>query len=54
MDEGLTNKVPKFDDHMKITGRVTSTTEKVQLQSDQDRLVKWSQKWKMIFNMDKC
>ncbi len=54
MDEGLTCKISKFADDTKITGRVTTTVEKTLLQSDLDRLVKWSDKWQMAYNMNKC
>ncbi len=54
MDEGLTCKISKFADDTKITGRVTTTTEKAQLQSDLDRLVTWSNKWQMAYNVNKC
>ena len=54
IDEGLTCKISKFADDTKITGRVTSRAEKLQLQSDLDQLVNWSNKWQMKFNLDKC
>ncbi len=54
MDEGLTCKISKFPDDTKITGRVTTTIEKALLQSDLDRLVNWSKKWQMTYNIDKC
>ena len=54
MDEGLTCKISKFADDTKITGRVTSADEKALLQSDLDRLVNWSKKWQMTYNIDKC
>ena len=54
MDEGLTCKISKFADDTKITGKVTSADEKALLQSDLDRLVNWSKKWQMTYNIDKC
>ena len=54
MDEGLTCKISKFADDTKITGRVTYADEKALLQSDLDRLVNWSTKWQMTYNIDKC
>ena len=39
---------------MKITGGVTTTTEKLQLQSNIKILVSLSEKWQRIFNVDKC
>ena len=54
IDEGLNCKISKFADDTKITGRVTTASERLQLQSDLDRLVNWSSKWQMKFNLDKC
>lgn len=55
MDEGLKCKVSTFSDDSKTTGRVhtitlkTNKQQKKQLQSDDDRLVYWSNKWQMEF-----
>ena len=49
----LTCNISKFADDMKITGRITTSTNKIQLQSDLDILVRW-QKKDMKFNVDKC
>ena len=54
IDEGLTCKISKFADDTKITGRVTTTAEKALLQSDLVRLVNWSKKWQMSYNVNKC
>ncbi len=54
MDEGLTCKISKFADNTIISRRVTTTAEKVLLQSDLDRLVNWSEKCQMTYNIDKC
>ncbi len=53
MDEGLICKISKFADDTEVTGRVTSTPKKVLFQSDLNRLVNWSKKWLMIYNIDK-
>lgn len=42
IDEGLTCKIIKFADDTKISGRVTTSTEERQSQSDVERLVNWS------------
>ena len=54
IDDGLICKISKFADDTKITGRVTTTAEKSLLQTDLDRLVNWSNKWQMTFNLNKC
>ena len=54
IDEGLACKLSKFADDTKIMNKVITTADKMQLQSDLDRLVTWSDKWLMKFNVDKC
>ena len=34
--------------------KVNTDGDKQDLQSDLDRLVKWSEKWQMLFNFGKC
>ena len=34
--------------------KVTNDTDKQSLQDDLDKLVKWSEKWQMLFNFWKC
>ena len=54
IDEGLTCEISKFADDTKITTRVTTTADKLQLQSNLDILVSWSNKWQIKFNVDIC
>ena len=54
IDEGLTSKISKFADDTKITSRVTTSVEKLNLQTDLDHLMSWAEKWQMQFNVDKC
>ena len=53
INEGLTYKIWKFADDTKITSKITITTDKLQFQSNLDT-VSWSEKWQIIFNVDKC
>ena len=54
LEEGVTGKILKFADD---TNRFTKTKEigdTKKLQDDIDTLVKWSEKWQMLFNSGKC
>ena len=44
----------KFADDTKVFRKVTNDTDKQSLQDDLDKLVKWSEKWQMLFNFGKC
>ena len=54
MKASLTCKISESADNMKITSRVITTAEKIELQSNVDILVSWSEKWQMKFIVDKC
>ncbi len=54
IDDGITCKISKFADDTKITSKVTSSIDKRKLQLNFDRLVNWTEKWQMKFNVDKC
>ena len=45
-------KISKFADDTKITGRVTTTTEKIRIQSMLYSLVSWPEKWQMVSNVE--
>ena len=47
------SKVLKFADDTKVFRKVTNDTDKQSLQDDLDKLVKWSEKWQMLFNFGK-
>ena len=44
----------KFADDTKLFRKVNTDGYKQHLQNDLDRLVKWSEKWQMLFNFGKC
>ena len=50
----MTYLVLKFADDTKVFRKVTNDTDKQSLQDDLDKLVKWSEKWQMLFNFGKC
>ena len=54
LEEWLMTEVLKFADDTKIFGTVNSERDREVLQRDLDRLVQWSERWQMKFNVDKC
>lgn len=54
LDEDLASSVLKFADDTKVFGVVNSVDDRNKLQSDLKRLVDWSDKWQMKFNVGKC
>ena len=54
MDDSITSNVLKFADDTKLFRKVNTDSDKQHLQNDLDRLVKWSEKWQMLYNFGKC
>jgi ribonuclease P/MRP protein subunit RPP40 len=54
IDEGLSNKLFKFADDIKLLGQGHSMEQKREIQSDLQKLLDWSEKWQMRFNIEKC
>jgi len=54
IESGLSSKVLKFADDLKVFRAITGQDEHISLQKDLDELVKWSEEWQMKFNFDKC
>ena len=54
MYDSITNNVLKFADDTKLFRKVNTDGDKQHLQNDLDRLVKWSEKWQMLFHFGKC
>ena len=50
----VTGKILKFADDTKLFRKVKEIGDKQHLQHDIDKLVKWSEKWQMLFNFGKC
>ena len=50
LDDNITSNVLKFADDTKVFRKVNSDGDKQHLQNDLHRLVKWSEKWQMLFN----
>ena len=54
LDDSITSNVLKFADDTKLFRKVNTDGDKQHLQNDLDILVKWSEKWQMLFNFGKC
>ena len=54
MDDDISSKVLTFADDTKVFRTVKTDTDKGTLQDDLTKLVKWSEKWQMLFNFGKC
>ena len=54
LDDDLSSKVLKFADDTRVFRTVKNDTEKVTLQDDLAKLIKWSEKWQMLFYFCKC
>ena len=53
LEEGVTGKILKFADDTKLFRKTKEIGDK-KLQDDIDKLVRWSEKWQMLFNFWKC
>ena len=53
LEEGVTGKILKFADDTKLFTKTREIGDKQKLQDDIDKLVKWSEKWQMLFNFGK-
>ena len=54
LEEGVTGKKIKFADDTKLSRKTKEIGDKQKLQDDIDKLVRWSEKWQMLFNFGKC
>ena len=54
LEEGVTGSILKFADDTKLFKKTKEIGDKQNLQDDIDKLVKWSEKWQMLFNFGKC
>ena len=54
LQEGVTGNILKFADDTKLFTKTKEIGDKQNLQDDIDKLVKWSEKWQMLFNFGKC
>ncbi len=52
--EGVACKIFKFADNNILFRKNKDIGDKKKLQDDIDKLVRWSEKWQMLFNFGKC
>ena len=54
LEEGVTGNILKFADDTKLFTKTKEIGDRQNLQDDIDKLVKWSEKWQMLFNFGNC
>ena len=54
LEERVTCQIFKFADDTKLIRKTQEIGDKQKLQNDIDKLVRWSEKWQMLFNFGKC
>ena len=54
LEEGVTGNILKFADDTKLFRKTKEIGDKQKLQDDIDNLVRWSEKWQMLFNFGTC
>ena len=54
LEEGVSCNILKFADDSKLFRKTKDIGDKQTLQDDIDKLVRWSEKWQMLFNFGKC
>ena len=54
LEEVITGNILKFVDETKLFRKTKEIGDKQKLQEDIDKLVRWSEKWHMLFNCGKC
>ena len=50
LEEDATSKMLKFADGTNLLRQINGNGDKQQLQDDIDKLIKWSEKWQVLFN----
>ena len=53
LEEGVTGSILKFADDTKLFRKTKEIGDKQKLQDDIDKLVRWSEKWQILFNIGK-
>ena len=54
LEEGVTGNILTFADYTKLFRKTKGIGDKQKLQDDIDKLVRWSEKWQLLFNFGKC
>ena len=53
LEEGVTGNILTFADDTKLFRKTKEIGDKKKIQDDIDKLVRWSEKWQMLFNAEK-
>ena len=53
-DDDITSQVLKFADDTNVFRKNKTDADRQHLQGDLNKLIKWSEKWQMLFNFGKC
>ena len=53
MDGDIRSKVLKFADDTKVFKKIKSDADRQHLQDNLNKLIEWSEKWQMLFNVGK-
>ena len=53
LEEGVTGNILKFADNTKLFRKTKEIGDNQKLQDDIDKLVRWSEKWQMLFDFGK-
>ena len=51
LDDDITSNVLKFADDTKVFRKIKSDADRQHLQDDLNKLIEWSEKWQMLFNL---
>jgi len=54
IDDNITSKILKFADDTKLIKNVGTANDVNILRDDLNKMVRWSEDWQMLFNIDKC
>jgi len=54
LPDEVSSLIYMFADDTKLYKGISTNTDRQQLQSDIDKLVMWSTRWRLLFNLDKC
>jgi len=54
LDDNIKSEMLKFEDDVKLIGRVDSAEDVGRLRMDLTRLGSWAENWQMMFNVEKC
>ena len=54
LENEIGSNIPKFADDTTFLRSVESQEDRHKLQVDLNNLIRWAEKWQMLFNNDKC